>query len=709
MLRTTAAAILLVSLPALASNGQSEALHEVTRLVLQIGVIILAAAVGKAAVASLQLPAVLGELAAGVVIGPYLLGSLAFPGFAQGLFPLSTETALPVPTILYAIASIASVVLLFMSGLETDVGLFLRYSLPGAVVGLGGVVVSFLAGLAIGVWGMDLGWSDPGALFLGVISTATSVGITARILSVRRKIDSPEGVTILAGAVIDDVLGIIALAVVSALTVIAAEGGELSWGPLRIVTLRALGLWLAFTAIALLLSHKIGQALKITRDPVTIAVRAFALALLFAGIFEKVGLSMIIGAYVMGLALSRTDLCFVIQDALRPLYSFFVPIFFTVMGMLVDVHLLVSPQILGVGVVYTIAAVAAKLAGCGLPALFLDFNRLGALRIGLGMVPRGEVALIVAGIGLAQGAIDSSLFGAAIIMTVLTTLIAPILLDISLRGQARGTRKPVADTGTVETAFDFSNAETMEFVQSRVVDYLRAEGYFVHHIETEHQTFQARKEKSFMTLACSESAITFKSSPTMVAFVRTMMLEVLLGLYQVVDKLKSTTTTEELRKDLAATSVPGAGQTDLRTYLSPRDIIPALSVTDKRQALEMLVDMMHRHGHVRDRDKVMDAVWEREESMSTGMQDGVAIPHARTEAVDHPVLAMALAPEGIDYGTLDGSQVRIIVLLLTPPTVPHIHVLAGIGALLSDPDARKLLLTLETREQIHTFFASKNV
>jgi Kef-type K+ transport system membrane component KefB len=194
------------------------------RLVLQLAVILIAAQlVGLFFKRLLRLPGVLGELIAGMIIGPYALGRLPIPGFGP-LFPaVDTPVAVSVP--LYGLATIASILLLFLSGLETDLALFLRYSVVGTAVGIGGVVFSFFLGAQCGVWfGLANSIMDPVALFLGAISTATSVGITARILSERKKTDSPEGVTILAGAVFDDVLGVVILAIVVGLSKLTDPG-----------------------------------------------------------------------------------------------------------------------------------------------------------------------------------------------------------------------------------------------------------------------------------------------------------------------------------------------------------------------------------------------------------------------------------------------------------------------------------------------------
>ena len=304
-------------------------------LVLQLAIIIFAVRVGGGLVRRCRLPSVLGELLSGIIIGPFLLGGVSLPrlGLPQGLFP-RPESGMPISPELYGFATIASIILLFMVGLETDFRQFLKYSLAGTVIGLGGVIFSFAVGDLAGVLLMNNGklhFFHPACLFLGAICTATSVGITARILSERKRMDSPEGVTILASAIIDDVLGIIVLGIIiSIIDIMRAGGGDLyslTWGDIVRIVSETVLVCIAFSGIGIALSSHIGRFLKSFNSHTTFATLALGMAFLMAGIFEAAGLAMIIGAYVMGLSLSKTDITFVVQERLHNLQDFFVPIF----------------------------------------------------------------------------------------------------------------------------------------------------------------------------------------------------------------------------------------------------------------------------------------------------------------------------------------------------------------------------------------------
>jgi Kef-type K+ transport system membrane component KefB len=308
-----------------AETGLETSLIDQTRLlVFQLSIILFAAWLGGLLFIKWRLPAVLGEIIAGVIIGPYLFGKIPFLGFEHGLFPL--HGAFPVSVELYSFATIASIILLFLVGLETDIDAFIQFSLAGSLVGIFGVVVSFLVGNFAAIvlskifLGIEYGFLDPIPLFLGVISVATSVGISARILSEKRKMNSPEGVTILASAVIDDVLGIIILTIVLGM----AKSGSVEWEAISLITLKAVGIWLIFTFLGLRYAYLLSKWLKAIKNREMITVVSLALTLLLAGIFERSGLAMIIGAYIMGLTLSKTDISFMIQEKLEMLQKFFV-------------------------------------------------------------------------------------------------------------------------------------------------------------------------------------------------------------------------------------------------------------------------------------------------------------------------------------------------------------------------------------------------
>lgn len=695
---------------ALAAEGAGsggEMTHRMALLALQLGTILFAAKIGSLLCLKAKLPGIVGELLAGVMIGPYCLGKVVLPGLPGGLFPIASES-FPISAELYGICALASVVLLFLVGLDTDIRLFMRYSLVGSLVGIGGVAASFLLGDGMAVllspmlFGEQLGALSPPCLFLGIISTATSVGISARILSESRKLDSAEGVTILSGAVVDDVLGIILLAM--AMGIVSASRGSdgIDWLHIGAIAGKAVGIWLAATIAGLLCSRKIGTLLKWFKDRSAIAVLALGLALLLAGFFEQFGLAMIIGAYVVGLSLARTDINHVVRERLQPLHTFLVPVFFTVMGMLVDVRLLVSPPVLLFGLIYTVVADVAKVAGCGLPALFCNFNARGALRVGVGMLPRGEVTLIIAGTGLAAGLLNREVFGVVILMVLLTALVAPPCLVALLRPDASGLRRPEEEGRGELPPFRFPSVAAADLMVSKLLAAFESEGFFVHTLNRAARIYQLRKDRAVMGFRQQGADIIFDCNPDEVPFVSAAVYEVLAEFEQTIRELKKPVDVRSIGRRIQERPPGTAVGGGLGRYVSPGLLIPRLEGRTKQEVIRELLTRLDTSGLVRGFDAAYQAVWTREESMSTGMQYGIAIPHGRTDTVDRLVCAVGLKPGGVDFDSIDGEPARIIVLTLSPQraAAPHVQFMSTVSQLLT-ADGRDRLLECRTPEQMY--------
>ncbi|OVE73951.1 hypothetical protein BVX94_02205 [bacterium B17] len=668
-------------------------------LVIQLGIILFAAKLMGMLFTKMRLPRVLGELVSGIIIGPYLLGSISLPGFRDGVFPIFTQS-FPVTPELYGICSVAAVVLLFMVGLETDIQMFMRYSIAGSLVGIGGVLVSFVVGDFAAVFfqntvlGLDVSFQSPSCLFMGVISTATSVGITARVLAEKRKLDSPEGVTILSGAVVDDVLGIILLAVVMGAISSAEATGGMNWAAVGMVAVKAVGIWLGATLIGLVASHQISNLLKTFKDGSSIAVMALGLALVLAGLFEEAKLAMIVGAYVMGLSLSRSDINRLVLERLDPVQTFLVPVFFSVMGMMVDVRLMFSPEILFLGLGFSALAVVAKVLGCGLPALFCNFNIIGALRIGCGMLPRGEVTLIIAGVGLASGHLSRELFGVVVLMTLLTTLVAPVIIGVLFDKPKSGLVKAVEDERKTRLSFAFPSGGIADLLLNKLRAAFSSEGFFVHSISRTGHMYQVRKDDVVIGFILDGNEIVFECAQSDVSFINTAMCEVLAELE---------ITARELRKPVDSNSIsskiqdpcagPGKGKRgSITRYITEKTIEPNLKSTTKPEIICELLGVLKKSGLLKDVDAAKKAVMLREEGMSTGMQHGIAIPHGRTDAVKHLVTVIGVSRDGVDFDAIDGELSYVFVLSLSPVSAaaPHMRYMSIISQVLDQPMCQAL-------------------
>ena len=348
-------------------------------------------------------PAVLGELIAGAVLGPSVLGWV----------PLSQGVLL--------VAEIGVVLLLFEVGLETDLTELLRVGGPAVAVALAGMALPFAAGYLVT---SGLGYPSMTAVFVGAALTATSIGITARILSELRILDTREGQIILGAAVVDDVLGLVVLAVVSRL----AEGAAVSAG----TVLRASGLALGFLLVAVAAGIPLGRRLirVVGRANVrgVLVAAAVGVALLMAVAAKKAGSAEIVGAFATGLVLARTNRRHDISQALKPVVDIFAPIFFVAVGAQVDVSLLNPipaqnrPALL-LALLLTAVGFAGKFA-----AGYVSGPRTRHALIGAGMVPRGEVGLVFAAVGRASGVLPPAVFVAVVLTVFATTFLAPPLL-----------------------------------------------------------------------------------------------------------------------------------------------------------------------------------------------------------------------------------------------------------------------------------------
>jgi Kef-type K+ transport system membrane component KefB/mannitol/fructose-specific phosphotransferase system IIA component (Ntr-type) len=698
-------------------------------LVIQLGAIIFAAKFCGDLFQKIKMPSVLGELLAGILLGPFLLGAVGLPfhGFEHGFFPHTPGATLPVSMPLYSIATIGSVLLLFLSGLETDLRMFLRYSVAGTLVGIGGVIFSFGFGAGIGMVMLSAAFMDPRCLFLGILCTATSVGITARILSERRSIDSPEGVTILAAAVIDDVLGIICLAIVMGIVAVASGGGgevaHVDWPGIGRIAAQSVGIWLGATVLGLLLARKIAHFLRIFGSATVFGILALALALIVSGLFEQAGLAMIIGAYVLGLALSKTDISFAVQRALLPVYNFMVPVFFVVMGMMVDLRVFGNPTVLKMGMIYAGLAVAAKIIGCALPALFMNFNVLGALRIGAGMVPRGEVALIIAGIGattmmtingVRTPILNAELFGIAIIMTLVTTVVAPPILSFFLGLPGKGVKKEAKDHSIVHTVFKLPSDTVADFVLKNLIEAFESEGFMLSELDRRSGILHLRRDRIAFSLVHRSKEFVFESNPDEVILIKTVMYETFMILHHTMEKLRALADPAMLQRQIFSPN-------DTRKIARIRNDLPLgtilpfscvkmrLQADSKEGIIAEMLDLLAHDSRITSRAQCENDLLERESIASTAMQDGVAFPHCHTDGVTNLVAAIGIKPEGFDFGAIDGKPSNIFVMSLCPKATggPLLQFMARIAGSLADPDTREAILHAPSPEMLRELLLSR--
>jgi Kef-type K+ transport system membrane component KefB len=388
----------------------------------------------------LKLPAVLGELGAGIV-----LGNLVIFGF-MAAEPLKTDATIA------ALAELGVIILLFEVGLESDLKEMMEVGWSSLLVAMVGVVAPFFLGWAVSAYFIPEE-SRLAHIFIGATLCATSVGITARVFKDLGKLSTREARIILGAAVIDDVLGLLILAVVAGAIRASASGGVLSLFDVGTIAVKSVLFLVAAIVVGHFLMPRVlrGAGRFETRGVLLTLAISFCFFLAWAA--AKVELAPIVGAFAAGLILDevhyrpaggRTERD--LNDLLQPVSTVLVPIFFVLMGLKVDLRLFARFDILGFAALLTIAAIAGKQV-CGLAVLERGINRLA---VGLGMIPRGEVGLIFAGIGatlmlpttagVSEPVIGPATFGAVVIMVIITTIVTPLSLKWSLGRKPRTSR-----------------------------------------------------------------------------------------------------------------------------------------------------------------------------------------------------------------------------------------------------------------------------
>lgn len=432
-----AAACLWATAVRAAAEPAGELADPIAPLILSVALILIAAKLGGHVASRFSQPPVLGELVAGLFIGNLTL--LGVPHLDY----LKTDASVDI------LARLGVILLLFQVGLESTIGQMMKVGLSSFLVATLGVIGPFVLGYAVGVWLLP----DASAyahIFLGATLTATSVGITARVLRDLGRSQSDEARIILGAAVIDDVQGLVILAVVSGIIASANHGEALSYLAIGIVLMKATIFLVGSLVLGMYLSPRLFSfASKLQASGVLLAV-GLAFCFLVAWIASAIGLAPIVGAFAAGLVLE--DLHYrnftdrgehTLNTLVEPVASFLVPIFFVVMGIRTDLRAFADPRVLSLATALTIAAIIGKQA-CAFGVVGKGFDRLS---VGIGMIPRGEVGLIFANMGLTlvavgQPIVTQQVFSALVVMVIATTLVTPPMLKWSFERFARRSAVP---------------------------------------------------------------------------------------------------------------------------------------------------------------------------------------------------------------------------------------------------------------------------
>lgn len=370
---------------------------------LQMTLLLFFALAGYLLASKINQSAVVGEILLGLVLGPSVLGLITYTEFVQ------------------AIAALGAVILMFVIGFE-----FKIEDLTNAkygIIGIIGIIVPWIGGYFAS---LAFGFGHESALFIGTALTATSIAITANVLKEMCLLDTEFSKAIIGTAVIDDILSLLALSITA-----DVASGSFSIGGLAFIVVKQIGFLVLIALLGIFVISKL--IVRMDRSPLSrkypefVFIFAVMIAFLFAAMAEYIGISAIIGAFIAGVSFNGINLMHSrdIAEGAEYLYIIFASVFFVSLGILVDLGALTGPVLLFIAVI-TVIAIITKVIGCGLPARLLGYSGRDSLAIGFGMSPRGEVAMIVALMGLNLALIGQDIYASIVVMSILTTVITPV-------------------------------------------------------------------------------------------------------------------------------------------------------------------------------------------------------------------------------------------------------------------------------------------
>ena len=390
----------------------------IIHVLISLAILLFAAKIFAELFNKLRLPAVLGELLAGIIVGPFALGSI--PIFDGKPLVILNETV-------RQIGEISGIVILFIAGLQITPREFLKGGAASFTIGALGVIVPFFLGYYVftifGLEGLQ-------AILIATALTATSVAITVRVLTELGKMQTKEAKIILGAAIVDDILAIAVLSVV--VTMVQTGNMAPSFIDITFLILKILGIFVVLLLGAIIIVPRIVNSERLWKARGSIEGIVTASFFGASAIAAAVGLSPIVGAFSVGMAVASTKIIKRVEEYVDKLEIIFAPLFFAIIGAQVNLTG-VNIEVLMLSAIIIVVAIVSKLAGCGIPALLFLKNKSKAMKVGIGMISRGEVGLIVAGIGVTSGALSSNIYTTVIIMVAVTTLITPVWLKRAYR------------------------------------------------------------------------------------------------------------------------------------------------------------------------------------------------------------------------------------------------------------------------------------
>lgn len=387
-------------------------------MIISLGILLFAAKLMAELFHRIKLPIVLGELLAGIIVGPFALG---------GLYLVNGEPLVNLNETVRHVGEISAIVILFIAGLHITPREFLKGGVAAFTVGSLGVIVPFFVGYYVFT---SFGVEALQSTLIATALTATSIAISIQVLTELGRINAPEARLILGAAIVDDILAIAVLSVVTTMV----QTGNLTPNIVDIafLILKILGIFAVLLIATIFIIPRVLHVERLWKSKGSVEGITTASFFAAAGIAAAVGLSPIVGAFAVGMAVASTRVIRQMEGYVSKLEIIFAPLFFAIIGAQVDLRG-ININVLYLAGVIVAVAIVTKLAGCGLPAMIFLKNRGKAMKVGIGMISRGEVGLIVAGVGVSSGVLSNDIYTTVIIMVALTTIITPLWLKVAYR------------------------------------------------------------------------------------------------------------------------------------------------------------------------------------------------------------------------------------------------------------------------------------
>jgi len=637
-------------------------------IIFQVTVIMLAAHAAVKLCKKLGVNAECGALLAGLLIGPYALGSLPLPGLSQGLFPLAPGSLALKPEI-YLFASFASVIALFARGAETaPSALFRRSSLSGVALGVFSPLAAYALSSLAAAGTLSLPLEDPTIVAFGLLAMPVSAATATAALFDHARLSSVEGATTVTAAATAGLIGLAALTLTFALA-----SGPLPATACALTCALGLGAWLAGRSLA---------RPNLYHPDVP------------AGVLPAV--------HTRVRARDRME----IRRHAANLNTFLSPLIFAISGMLVDPARILEPTAFALAIGCVCAFVAAAVIATAVVGLVSGFSGLGCLRIGAGLLARADLSLMIAGIGVAAGILDPSAYCAAIFAWLAVGLAAPPLLDAALNRRGVGRRVDRFPQEPETTTWDFGDERIASVIAETALRDLADIGYSPLWTSLDGRIAITHRGGSLLACTREGGRVGVESPARDAGNAKSAVYRALARLNESLARLTESSDPGAIREDGEKELERAARK--LLKLVSPSNISSDLQGTTKAEIIAELVDLMATTHPVSDRAVAVADVLAREESMSTGMQRGIALPHGKTQAVETMGVAIGVKKAGVDFTSLDGEPSRLFVLVVSPKHIsgPHIQFMSEVGKILRNRETCEKIVKARSAADIRATFES---